>query len=814
MYNSGSTVDDIAVGSMPRSDADLPLWVRVLRRMERWLRPALGWIVLITCLVLAWLPGEAAQRNEWLVLRETGATVEPIGPLAVLTVWLLWGWRRNRASLRRGKVPGLLRALLLTLVGVLVLTQALVRWLPGPALVVSAIRVGNPSILWDRATTLLAGLGVSLLRWGRGVLAGGAAQDDLVFAAVAGVLLWCVGCWTARLARQGRDGLLVAVPSLWLLGFALMYGPTGRALLVFGLLLAVLLHLVLDQQQLMRRWAQGHLDYHPGIFLERFLLALGICALIFGLAGVFPNVGIRAISDRYYQFFAPVNVQVEDIGERLFPELRATSRFRGTSVATGLPNDFLLGSGPELSRTEVMRVLTDEPVNFDPLVFEEMPPTGHYMRGGTLTVYNGLGWEHTSDLQEAEFAGDELLGDRDESIYVRSDMQERELPPGRRLLLQDVYLSFNSYALYASPELVAASIDYRTEGRAENDISGIWANGTTRRVRNYTVASAIPAVSEAQLAAEPEWGEVVPLPDAYAIHLGLPDTITERTRQLAQELTQDAVGPYAKAQAIEAYLRDFEYDLNVSDPPASVEDVADYFLFDLQRGYCDYYATAFVVLARLNGLPARFATGFASGYWNAADGMFMITEAEAHSWPEVYFPTYGWIPFEPTAGRLPLLRIGLPGSVEPLDFEPVAPIDSVAVESERDGFWAWDWNWQMLVWLVPLGLLMWGAYALWNLWSERRDDPWQGILRWGARVGRPLGEGETVLEYGQGLAEHTLQQGSQEQDTRRIVAREVQAISQEVSAIHYGTAANRSAATERAVERWQVLRGYLRRLRS
>ena len=93
-------------------------------------------------------------------------------------------------------------------------------------------------------------------------------------------------------------------------------------------------------------------------------------------------------------------------------------------------------------------------------------------------------------------------------------------------------------------------------------------------------------------------------------------------------------------------------------PPEGLSDVADYFLFDLQRGYCDYYATAFVVLARLAGLPTRFVTGFAPGNWSMNEQLWIVTEADAHSWPEVYFPEVGWVPFEPTGGRPALERIG------------------------------------------------------------------------------------------------------------------------------------------------------------
>jgi hypothetical protein len=103
--------------------------------------------------------------------------------------------------------------------------------------------------------------------------------------------------------------------------------------------------------------------------------------------------------------------------------------------------------------------------------------------------------------------------------------------------------------------------------------------------------------------------------------------------------------------------------------------VADYFLFQIKRGYCDYYATAMVVLARAAGLPARLATGYATGAYSAESGAFTVTEADAHSWPEVFFPGTGWVAFEPTASRSPVGEsqgfaplepyLPTPGSIQP-----------------------------------------------------------------------------------------------------------------------------------------------------
>jgi hypothetical protein len=131
-------------------------------------------------------------------------------------------------------------------------------------------------------------------------------------------------------------------------------------------------------------------------------------------------------------------------------------------------------------------------------------------------------------------------------------------------------------------------------------------------------------------------------------NLQLPDHLPERVRLLAASLTSETITPYEKAQAIENYLRQLEYSLDLPTLPPD-RDIVDYFLFDLKQGYCDYFASAMVILARASGLPARIAVGYATGNYDYARQVFVVTEANAHAWPEVYIAPFGWVPFEPTA---------------------------------------------------------------------------------------------------------------------------------------------------------------------
>lgn len=149
-------------------------------------------------------------------------------------------------------------------------------------------------------------------------------------------------------------------------------------------------------------------------------------------------------------------------------------------------------------------------------------------------------------------------------------------------------------------------------------------------------------------------------------YLQLPATVTERTRQLARDQTAGAATPYDAAKAIEIYLRNnITYQENIEFPPED-RDVVDYVLFDSHAGYCEYYASAFVVMMRSLGIPTRMVTGFFPTERDAEAGGFLYREQNAHAWPEVYFPGEGWVQFEPTANR------------EEISREPVQPAGAEA----------------------------------------------------------------------------------------------------------------------------------------
>jgi transglutaminase-like putative cysteine protease len=190
-----------------------------------------------------------------------------------------------------------------------------------------------------------------------------------------------------------------------------------------------------------------------------------------------------------------------------------------------------------------------------------------------------------------------------------------------------------------SPTNISVPGDWRLAA----DTSTIFSGRTDTGGTSYRYTSQVPVPTAADLRAEPA---APPVPAPVAVDLRLIG-VSPQVRALARQLTSSQATGYDKVAAIQQYLRGplFTYDLNGA--PRGGRNALDEFLFNTRRGYCEQFASAMAVLVRAIGVPARVAIGFTPGSRDT-NGDWVITNRDAHAWPEVWFANAGWVRFEPT----------------------------------------------------------------------------------------------------------------------------------------------------------------------
>jgi len=188
------------------------------------------------------------------------------------------------------------------------------------------------------------------------------------------------------------------------------------------------------------------------------------------------------------------------------------------------------------------------------------------------------------------------------------------------------------------PTAVSSAFANRTEVTA---IGGLQPAETFQPGDTYRVTSVVPAASPDQLA-ESDGDDPAGIREKYTqLPASTPDRVTERT----DAITAEASNRYETAGTIERWLEENrEYSLDVDRPEGNV---ADTFLFEMERGYCTYYATTMVAMLRSQDVPARLTVGYTPGE-EVDSGEYLVRGYNSHAWVEVYFPEQGWVAFDPT----------------------------------------------------------------------------------------------------------------------------------------------------------------------
>ena len=134
--------------------------------------------------------------------------------------------------------------------------------------------------------------------------------------------------------------------------------------------------------------------------------------------------------------------------------------------------------------------------------------------------------------------------------------------------------------------------------------------------------------------------------------LELPQGFNPRTAELIAGWRSEASSDTDIIQRALAYFnqQEFRYTLN---PPLLSQNTVDEFLFDTQQGFCEHYASAFTVMMRMAGIPARVVTGYQGGWFNSIGSYVLVRQSDAHAWSEVWVRGSGWTRIDPTAAVAP-----------------------------------------------------------------------------------------------------------------------------------------------------------------
>ncbi|HLT25279.1 MAG TPA: DUF3488 and transglutaminase-like domain-containing protein [Zeimonas sp.] len=447
-----------------------------------------------------------------------------------------------------------------------------------------------------------------------------------VWAAVAFAVLFG---WRFALVLSGRWLPRASVRWVAALGCcAAVYAQYGT---VFGREPGVVLLVLFLGVKLMEM--QARRDLFVVIFLCFFLLLTAFfhsqsiataAVVVVALHGLLAAM----LTMQYRRGEAPVGARLRLVGSMLAQALplalvafllfpRAGSPLWGTSTdasraTTGLSDSMTIGNIARLSESEEIAFR----VQFD----GDPPPSALlYWRGPVFGDFDGRSWR-------ASPTRGRLAAPRIE--YVRDDTRRFAYtvtlePSGRDWL----------FALEMPIEADAGRYGARLR---LPDLQLVAARPIHERLR-YRVVSQTAFRIGADESAESlrEW-------------LALPEGFNPRTRELAGRWRASGADDAALVARALALFREqpFRYTL---EPPLLGKDGVDEFLFETRAGFCEHYASAFVVLMRELAIPARIVTGYQGGERNPIDGYWLVRQADAHAWAEVWLAGRGWVRVDPTA---------------------------------------------------------------------------------------------------------------------------------------------------------------------
>jgi transglutaminase-like putative cysteine protease len=288
------------------------------------------------------------------------------------------------------------------------------------------------------------------------------------------------------------------------------------------------------------------------------------------------------------------------------------------------------GSGP-LQLTDPtldLRRNLNQPEDRDVIQYQTTGPGGVYLRLASLPQLNANGW---SNVQIRLNSGQSLP-----TIPGLSS----ESGDKRRTTIRVLEFSSQYLPLPYAPRTYDAPGDWRFDA---NSLIVVNADNRAQDLRRLTYTVESEDI-------EPDTGDlnnaVAGTPADAAVTTVIPSDLPDNLVQLANRITANADTPAAKAAAIQAYLRGNQFTYSTEPLPGSGYEALQNFLLQDRRGYCEQFASAMAMMARVIGIPSRVSVGFLPG--ERDEEGWKVSIRDMHAWPELYFANYGWVRFEPT----------------------------------------------------------------------------------------------------------------------------------------------------------------------
>jgi transglutaminase-like putative cysteine protease len=464
--------------------------------------------------------------------------------------------------------------------------------------------------------------------WIEALASGGISNDNLPFVVMIVALTYVtayISSWSLFRWHNAWVGMIPAGIAL-LTNISYLPGQNSVSLIIF-LFCAVILVARMHVLRRAREWRKDGTPYPDLISLYVLNITVWVAIVLLAAAWILPvgrSGGI--LVSAWESITSPVVGPLNDFG-RLFAAIDSK---RGGSIhkfgsTLPLQGEINLGSG------EVLQAVAAEP---------------GFLRAQTYDFYSAQGWRVSGNVQITSGVWPALRA------LQSPDEARRQF---RRPLSVQVTLMKRSGVIVTTGQPLAVDIESRVVfGPDPSDIASLRPVGRLNEGDKYRTEGSVSSASQARLRSAgtnyPSWTQTY-----LQLPAGLPPTIAEKAR----EVTRGATNAFDRATAIEQFLRSYGIDTKIKAAPAN-RDSVEYFLFELRRGYFDYHASAMVVMLRTLGIPARLATGYIIRPTDRLPdtSTYVIREANAFSWPEVFFPGLGWVEFNPTPSEPPIARPG------------------------------------------------------------------------------------------------------------------------------------------------------------